>query len=337
MISDMCRTVLGMALVLGLAVQAQAGELIVFGDSFSDTGNTAVQTQGQVPGPDYWWGRYSNGRVWSEHLADSQSQWGIEPALLGGLNYAYGGAMTVTPDGATPRDMIAPGVPFIDMDQQVIGYLKQHGGTAASDDLFVLWGGANDFLMGNVPQTDPQAAAAFAIESASNIISHISRLYQDGNARQFLVLNLPPLGQIPRFNDDPVSREGLNNLAGLFNQTLEQGLQNLEGQFADIQIARLDTFALYWDIAADPAAYGLTNVSDPIAPGLTPGGAPTGPLVDEALRDGYLFWDPGHISEAGHAIIGQAALQSLSQVPEPASASLLMIGATLLIARRRRA
>ena len=45
--------------------------LVVFGDSFSDSGNLFKATAGLIPKNPYWEGRFSNGPVWSEYLAYS--------------------------------------------------------------------------------------------------------------------------------------------------------------------------------------------------------------------------------------------------------------------------
>ena len=50
--------------------------MVVFGDSLSDTGNA---------------GRFSNGPVWVEQLAASLNI-ALEPSLMGGTNFAIGGA-----------------------------------------------------------------------------------------------------------------------------------------------------------------------------------------------------------------------------------------------------
>ena len=50
--------------------------MVVFGDSLSDTGNA---------------GRFSNGPVWVEQLAASLNV-ALEPSLMGGTNFAIGGA-----------------------------------------------------------------------------------------------------------------------------------------------------------------------------------------------------------------------------------------------------
>ena len=50
---------------------AQASEIITFGDSLVDTGNFSLATGGAIPpAPLYFNGRFSNGPVWVEQLAN---------------------------------------------------------------------------------------------------------------------------------------------------------------------------------------------------------------------------------------------------------------------------
>lgn len=72
--------------------EAQAfSELIVFGDSVSDTGNWWV---GGTPPPQFVGGRFSNGPVWVEELASQFDLPTPLPSEAGGTNYAWGGART---------------------------------------------------------------------------------------------------------------------------------------------------------------------------------------------------------------------------------------------------
>ncbi len=69
---------------------------VVIGASLSDTGNVSAATGGASPGaaPNYFGGRWSNGLLWIENVAASYGKT-VTPSLLGGKNYAYGGAKPV--------------------------------------------------------------------------------------------------------------------------------------------------------------------------------------------------------------------------------------------------
>src|SRR5215471_17330655 len=78
--------------------------LYVFGDSLSDSGNNAIvfapnTTPVPISGNDfiptfpYASGRYTNGPVWAQDFAAGLGL-GVSPSLLGGTNFAFGGART---------------------------------------------------------------------------------------------------------------------------------------------------------------------------------------------------------------------------------------------------
>jgi phospholipase/lecithinase/hemolysin len=84
-----------------------------FGDSLSDVGNLSAGAAGTIPLPGFYFnGRFSNGPNW---LDDLSAKLGLpmSPALLGGDNYAVGGAQT----GKTIVNN--PPVPVIGLTDQV--------------------------------------------------------------------------------------------------------------------------------------------------------------------------------------------------------------------------
>jgi phospholipase/lecithinase/hemolysin len=76
-------------------------------------------------------------------------------------------------------------------------------------------------------------------------------------------------------------------------------------------------------IVANPAAYGLTNATDPCFNGVTVCANP----------GQYLFWDDFHPTTAADAI---AAKAFASAVPEPSSIVLLLTACALGIGSRKR-
>ena len=88
--------VLGLSLVPVLAAAGPLREVVVFGDSLSDSGNVFVATEAvlaeAIPvSPPYFQGRFSNGPVWVDILAEKLGLQ-LRPFLQGGTNFAFGGA-----------------------------------------------------------------------------------------------------------------------------------------------------------------------------------------------------------------------------------------------------
>jgi phospholipase/lecithinase/hemolysin len=296
------------SLVFGLpAPAARAGQLqlVVFGDSLSDTGNVSAATNGQFPPAPYAGGRFSNGPIWVEALASRLGAATPTPSLKGGSDYAFGFAETG--NGLNPTRITGLSVP--NMGAQIQSYLSGH--TPGPGQLFVLWGGANDFFDG---QRDPKAPV-------SNLVADIKALAAKG-ATQFVVPNLPPLGDTPFGRSlPPDQRAGLTALTSAYNTLLAGQLVQL-GTGRGLTIHQVDVAGNLGQALADPSAFGFTHVT-------------TAALDDHVLDGkGYLFWDSVHPTSAGHQLIAAEAFAAVA--PEPSSAVLLFTGAAGLFVWRRR-
>ena len=294
--------------------------LYVFGDSLSDVGNVQAVTTGlaplvpPTPGPYYFNGRYSNGPNCVELLSQGLGLGAVRPSVAGGNDYAYGGALaTGTPP---PASLVVQ-----DVDDQVSQYLAAHP-VASPTALYVVYAGSNDLI------TNPSSGAA----AAASLAGSIGRLY-DAGARHVLAPNLPLLGLVPRFNADSAAATAADAATTQFNAAVAASLDQLLARDPGLTLYRLDVAGLFADLVANPAAFGLVNVTDPAAPGLHLGDQTYDTSRIVANPDQYLFWDDLHPSRAGQAVLGQAALAA---VPEPASLAPVMLGMLGLLRRRRR-
>ena len=251
-------------------------ELYVFGDSLSDTGMVFRATGGMYPpNPTYYQGRYSNGRVWIEYLAES-----LHLSSKQTNNFAYGGATTGSVGNSYVPSLL----------NQVQSFTQTHQKTN-SDALYVLWAGANDYLQGVSSATVPVKNLTIAINSLTDV-----------GAKKILVGNLPDLGQLP------VTRTSTNsvNLSALtqaHNQGLRRSLKILSQQHSDLEIVVLDANTLYRDAIANPAAFNFTNVTSPCLSGSSICSNP----------DQFLFWDGIHPTAAAHRIIGKTAFSTIQE------------------------
>ncbi|MBV9227358.1 MAG: SGNH/GDSL hydrolase family protein [Acidobacteriaceae bacterium] len=293
------------------ASATQYSDLFAFGDSLSDTGNAFIAA-GQPPtGSNYAPGRFTDGPnttpattgplgVWVEQLAAKLSLADPQPFLAGGTNYAVGGAMTGSSN-------------VQDIDNQVSAFIAGHLLGASPTALYTFWGGANDFFN----NTSTPAAGV-----ADNLYANIQALAGKG-AKNFLWVNLPPLGLTPRGGSNSAT---LEQEVLAFNGEWAVDIAKLQGQ--GISVTGVDVFTLFQQLVQNPGAYGFTNIKDP-AQGLSG--------VDPNT---YLFWDAQHPTTAGHAAIADLAYSDLtaSPVPEPMSLAFtaLGLGALLVAARVRR-
>ena len=257
-----------------LATAQGYSRLFVLGDSLSDDGNLYHAVFGLYPqSPPYYKGRFSNGPVWVENLAPK-----LGFAFNSATDYASGGAESGS---------VGPGLGLPGMKQELASLLKAYpaGDPAA---LYIVWGGANDYLDG---ATDTMAPV-------TNLTGYVKSLAATG-ARNFVVPNLPDLGQTPGHRtaaDGPV----LTQKTLSHNANLAAALQTLRVQLPTCNIVLLDAYAEFNRIVANPAAYGFANVTDQAmlaAAGANP--------------DTYLFWDDVHPTASAHRLIASDAYAAL--------------------------
>jgi phospholipase/lecithinase/hemolysin len=284
------------ALFCGGASGGQITGIVSFGDSLSDVGNDYIGSKGAQPSPpsDYYQGRFTNGGNWLDYLAKDLGLAAPTPYLAGGSDYAFGGAST-GPGYTT----FVPGQQVPNVDTQVGAYLASN--TPSAGQLFTIWAGANNLLIGN--QGDPRVPA-------QDIANEITTLARAG-AKQFLIPNLPLLGEIPVTNTMSASfRQSLDAWSVGFNQTLQVEMTQLQHSLG-VQIHTMDIQGLVQNVMANPTNYGFTNV--------------TGFAQNSSLAgNGHLFWDLEHPTTAADQFIGELGAQS---VPEPSS---LLIFATAI-------
>lgn len=326
-------------LVLALPMQAMAlpfTQLVVFGDSLVDGGNNAAMldsgalglanvgvrqsvplpSNGAIPTPPYAGSdNYSNGPVWVQQFA-TQLGLPLTPSLLGGTNFAFGGAKTGPVDpgpGITvfPRNMLS----------QVDDFIARPG-TASADTLFILNGGGNDLR--RVFDPVPVAPATIITDYVTNIVTMLNELWAEG-ARQFLVSTVPDVGKTPLAVERGVAAvAGGTQLAVAMNQALQSTLLAVLDPDVLDSVTFLDLFGLQQTLALDPAAFGIDD--------LTTGCASSLSCIGDPSRT--FFWDGIHPTTAGHRAIALAAFTLT--VSEPGTLTLCLLASALFMRSPRR-
>ena len=267
--------------------------VFVYGDSLSDNGNLFAAT-GIPPAP-YFNGRFSNGPVAVEQLA----------AQLGAplFDFAWGGATTGVGnqgDGGTQTSPGAFGLPGMLVELATYPVPA----VLIPSSLFVVWGGANDFEIAGSPTV-----------AAGNIDAIVATL-QAAGATHILVPGLPDLGLTPEFYGSAAATLYSNQ----FNAALQGSLPSGATYF--------DTFGFLNGVEANPAAYGITNLTTPCFDGTTVCANPSQ----------FLFWDGIHPTTSADAFL---ATQFDAAVTTPEPASILLFGSGIVamagLLRRRRA
>lgn len=330
------------AFAFALTTRAHAGpmfsELVVFGDSFSENGNLLFDSeadpalQPDPPPPAYFGGRQSNGLIWAEQLAD---ELGIPQPVAsqeGGTNYAYSGATS----GFATRMRSSIAIPgqiqeIPEIGTQINNYLGDQG--AFNDtQLVAIWSGANDLLEitlevagGTLDPSDPTAVATRFGATFADVETQL-RLVIDNGGEHLLIPNQPDSSQAPFWSGAPWGDPAFTALApvlggfvDVYNDYLALLLGNLASEFPDVNIYPVDIYSALEQILFDPTAAGFIDVATPA-------------LLVGATGDGFMFWDPIHVTTQTHAAIAALAADALP-VPIAPTGAMLLLGMALM--RRR--
>ena len=204
----------------------------------------------------------------------------------------------------------SPAFAGLGIDAEVMAFLTSGMLFDPATSLFVVWGGPNNFFI--------NPSEAVAAQAVGDLANEVLALYAAG-ARNFLVPNLPDLSVTPSgLSLAPPVQAGLRLLTQGFNAGLKQAMDQLS-MAPGMNLVQFDTFAFLNSAIANPAAFGLTNVTDACVE--TPGCVP----------DEYLFWDSAHPTAVAHRALGNEFARA---VPEPSL--VLLLGAGLVAALRRR-
>jgi outer membrane lipase/esterase len=304
--------------------------LVVFGDSLSDSGNNAVlMTQaygGTLPPVSIdndsvfstvpsSFGTYTNGKVWTQYLAQSLGV-GLTPSLLGGSNYAFGGARTGVNGNDIPQ---LPGFPY-SMRTQLDSYLGATGHTADPNALYVVSGGGNNVraaLEAIAAGADVQATSAATVAAyAADMAGLVSDLKLAG-AQHVLVMNTPNFGLTPLAHAMNASAD-----ATALSRAMDMALA---GALAGSGVKTFDMFGFLTETVEAGAASGFSNWTNACAA-----------AVNACDVDTSLFWDAIHPTTLAHQQLAAAVLATA--VPEPDVAMLLALGLVVVaLGARRRA
>lgn len=272
-----------------------------FGDSLSDAGNISTASLRTLPAAPYSGGRFSNGNVWVQDLSQNHGLPPVAPSLRGGTDYAYGGAET----GPTPAHVTNP----TDLPFQFAQFAANVPSPAASA-LYTVWAGSNDVLdIANSTETPAQQQASVQ-QAANNETGFIGALIAHG-AKDIVVMGVPDLGKTPYEMARPTTDAASSALAQTFNSDMGSALQAIMATGA-ASINYVDTYGLLNTAAANPAAYGFTNVTQPVWTGNLTDSTSGTLAAAGAAQNGYLFFDNLHPTAAGHALLASAVTQTLT-------------------------
>jgi outer membrane lipase/esterase len=294
---------------------AQYTSITVFGDSLVDAGNLYASNGGTRPDPalGYFEHRFTNGYDYPDLLSIKLFGVPTTPSLLGGTNYAFGGARVVNTGDLIP-DLAAQ-----------IGAFEGTGPGVDPNGLYIFNAGGNDVFgakgvfgpvgaIGSYPDVSSYLKAA-----AEQYVGGVQRL-ADLGARNILLTDFPLAG-------DPYTIQA--------NAYLKDAL-------AGLKLSAGTDFFVY-----SLSAFNVRALTNPASLGLPPLRGDTNCVAEGAQATGcagIFSFDGVHptaaVQAAGFRDMDQRfGLSSVMAVPEPASWAMFIVGFGLVggaIRNRRR-
>jgi phospholipase/lecithinase/hemolysin len=358
-------------LLAGAAFAGPVERLVEISDSLSDTGNLSALTRGEIPpAPPYAAGRFSNGDIWTDEVADEfglavNGVWGLDlsdpsnpiPTItpLGNGyvdNYSVAGSFTQTytvaaPDPAGPTTL-PPLTASVDNVIAMRSFFADP--TNASNPLLGIPGIQQQFGAYVLDGIDP--TATHVIWGGSNDIAFSPYLVEGQtaispaafaeNAAQNIATIAATLVSMvddvvvvntPDLSQTPYGKVVPDELLGIFPDVAQwTAYLQIASQAFNNKLAELLTGVpvRLFDVAASLQEL----IDDPGAFGLANATDPclsaTGTCADP---DSYLFWDDLHPTSATHAILAE---QLAPVIPVPAPIMLLAAGLLIIGLYRRR-
>ncbi|EJK58668.1 hypothetical protein THAOC_21188 [Thalassiosira oceanica] len=278
--------------------------MVVFGDSFSDVGNVNIASNKTQPGMWSYAGRYSDGRVWHEYLAQFLGLPSLDPSEAGGTVHAWGGATTnndYVSAFSTALDAVVPAV-----DQQISEYVDGASGVVDEDALHVVSSGYNDYwwyVFRNFTLTEGQDLNMTNVYTtvAHEVLIQVRRLH-DAGARHFLVGNVPNMTSWAEAQGQ--SQEVLNayrTLALGHNNLLTELLSKFEQSTNDTTVYKLDYFDSMDCLNERKDFLGFRDLFNACHEGQQ--------KCDDIFS--YKFWDAYHPSTHAHFFLSRVAIQTI--------------------------
>ena len=293
-------------------------ELVYFGDSLTDDGNTYDLTSETLhtayPPLTYGYAqKFTNGDTYAQVAADALGATSYS-------NYAFGGAEAVgsqtieryVQESGLENDVKDESL--FDYDINLAAQVERFLADTAGQDLSGLTAsiliGANDYRNFAPTTNDPNKTYLEAMTLIQNVvtstISAAMTLLQSG-VGTVLINTLPPADFFPFIEQLPpvlqdLSRQGF----AMQNQALEAAVAGLAAQGADIRIVDLE--AMSTEILLDPSTFGfVAPLADSVL--IDMNGNPVASGFDP---DQVAFFDEVHLTDAGHAIWGMFQAANLT-------------------------
>jgi outer membrane lipase/esterase len=273
--------------------------IIVFGDSFMDSGNyrSFAEARGIRDG-----GRFSTNPdpMWIEHVAQGLNV-KLRPSQEGGTNYAEGFSMVALPAPPTPG-LEAMALTCKPVQQQVRDFIAAQA--FQSSDLVVLNGGGNDVLASVLT-----GSGLATLQVAARALAETVNLIARAGGPRIAIPETPDLGTTPiGGSGEGEDQNPVSQAVQSFNAEVTRALKNL-----GLRPFIIPAFDFTRQMFRQPQQFGFLETQTPVYPesGLAAF------LFDRAAQptpdahETHLFADMIHLAGKGHRLYGEHALAHL--------------------------
>lgn len=271
-------TIFSLQLLPAIATAAAVKNLVVFGDSNSDVGNSQ---------------RWSDGPLWSEYLA---AGWN---ATL--HSFAYSGSVC---DSSMYNSITAENrVPSL--KDQLDNYYNLKLNFDPAETVYAFWFGTQDIfeMAKRHGKHEPD------YKEITDCIGQQLRVARKAFlSDRFLVLNVPPLEHMPYYQNTEVAANR-SQAAIEINKGLEKDVANLNKHHHALEMDYVDIHSLINHIVIDP---GIFNFKKPVESFLDECSD------EKCKNNGkhYVWWDRTHLTTAFHKLIAKSILEAESYMPK---------------------
>ncbi|XP_030972219.1 GDSL esterase/lipase At5g45950 [Quercus lobata] len=322
-----------------LAAQHNVTSILVFGDSSVDPGNnnilpTTVKSNYPPYGKDFFdgrpTGRFSNGRLATDFIAEAIGYTKIVPAfldpnlkpkdMLHGVSFAS--AASGYDDLTANLSNVFSVSNQLEYFMHYLIHMRNFVGEKKATDIiryavFVLSMGTNDFLQNYYLQ--PIRSKQFKVEKYQDyLVSCMSRdieLMHRLGATRLVVVGVPPLGCMPLVKtlmEKTGCVESYNKVAFSFNSKIQTKLSTLKAKLR-MKIAFVDAYSIIDNAVNNPTLYDIDETSKGCCgTGTVEYGDSCKGLSTCTDPTKYVFWDAVHPTQKMYKIIANEALKSLS-------------------------
>ena len=263
--------------------------MYVFGDALSTTTNNSYGLSGSEV-KDYYGGRYSNGRVWVEVLAQ---RLGIGISN----NWSYYGCGSSNIYLNVSNFPIAPSV--------------------ASNAVVVVWGNNADLFnqLVNSQATTSQASWTAAINAGQTYELSIIKTLNSEGVRTLIMPSVVDISEVPYFSQSYVASylQLLHANSVAYNTVFSNTLNQARAAYPGLTIYEPNFFALLNNVLTNASAYGLI---DALTNGLPEDAMDAlGKNVNtNGLGSNYIYWDELDPTAKLHEIMADLAMQAVAPV-----------------------